>query len=175
MQIRAAHHVRCLTLPVFAPFTSVLLALNCLFLLIYYPVDNRRGVVALHETPLVQCQGCFNVPDLTQVIVSLSADGRTSFAVSDTSLQALVLQRAIGNDEQHLHGTPSPKWLVLTEKQLITCIVAARTLSPSVTALPASVCLMIDEQTKSSAVMHLLNLLRQQRINRLNLLVHCRA
>jgi|GEM_PF-3620116 len=175
MQSRTTHCTRRLTLPATAPFTSALLALTCLFLLIYYPVDTRWGVVALHETPLVQCQGCFNVPDNTRVIVSLAADGRTSFTVSDTTLQAVVLQRVSGNTRQSFPRTSSPRWPVLTEKQLIICIVTARTLSRDVTALPAGVYLMIDAQTKSSAVMHLLHLLRQQRINRLNLIAHCRA
>jgi biopolymer transport protein ExbD len=103
----------------------------------------------------------------------LAADGRTSFAVSDARLQAAVLHRVIKNGEHQLPNAPSLRWLVPTEKQLANCLVAARTLSPSVTALPASVYLVIDGQTKSAAVMHLLNLLQQQGINRLLLLAHC--
>ena len=175
MPSRTSRRTRYLTLPVFTTFTSVFLALNCLFLLIYYPVDSKWGVVALHETPLVLCQGCFNVPDNTRVIVALAADGRTSFAVSDTNLQAVVLQRITKSGKLHSLGNSSLRWSVLTEKQLVTCVTTARTLSPAVTALPTSLCLMIDAQTKSSAVMHLLKLLQQQGINRFNLIAHCRA
>lgn len=175
MLSRTTRHTRHLTLPIFAPFTSVFLALNCLFQLTYCPATPRLGVVALHETPRVQCQVCFNVPDDTRVIVSLAADGHTSFAISNAGLQAVVLQRVIGINKRRFSGFPAPKWAVLPDQQLAACVVAAQTLSPRLTALPVNIYLMADAQTNSSAVMQLLNLLRQQGINRLNLIAHCRT
>lgn len=77
--------------PDLTPIAGVLTAIVCLLLLNYYPLEPRRGLVPLRETPRVIGNVCFNARTTSETIISLAADGRISFATTDSTLQAAIL------------------------------------------------------------------------------------
>lgn len=84
---------RYLPYPDLTPLAGVFLALTYFLLLTCSSPEHKRGLVSLQETPYVIGNVCFNVHTTTETIISLAADGRVSFAVSDTALQAAVFRQ----------------------------------------------------------------------------------
>lgn len=87
-----SRQTRHLPYPTIAPIAGIFLLLGCFFQLIYSPREPKNTLVSVEATPRQQRNSCFRVPPSTSILVSLTADGRTSFAALDTKLQAATLQ-----------------------------------------------------------------------------------
>lgn len=86
------HSAHC-SYPDLTTIAGVLVALACLLLLTCYPPESRRGLVLLKETPRVIGNVCFSVHTTSETIISLAADGHVSFAITDNTLQAAILEK----------------------------------------------------------------------------------
>lgn len=75
------------------PLAGVSLALAYYLMLTCSSLERKRGIVSLQETPYAIGNTCFSVHSTTETIISLSADGRVSFAITDTALQAAVFRK----------------------------------------------------------------------------------
>lgn len=86
------HSAHC-AYPDLTPIAGVLVALACLLLLTCYPPESRRGLVLLKETPRVIGNVCFSVHTTSETIISLATDGHVSLAITDSTLQAAILEK----------------------------------------------------------------------------------
>lgn len=82
-----------------------------------------------------------------------------------TNVEKLSIDLAASGPANLTIGSTQPSYL-LTESQLAECTKTAKYIAPSVTGGPVYFSLLIDAETGTSKVMHLLTLLREHGINR---------
>ncbi len=90
-------------------------------------------------------------------------------AVKMEQLPSLLTSSDSGVTALNLAGN----YPVLTDEQLVSCVVTAKKLAPVCTRQTAYIFLLIDARTNASKVMRLLHLLQNQGINHFYLLAHC--
>jgi hypothetical protein len=193
------HPTRGISLPDMAPFASVIFLIVCFYAITTQFRAPLIGNVSLEELPYCSGSGCmienaeaviglnndgrysFSVSGplfqtttiqkvaATQGIIfsALQRSKLNQITYLDANIQALptILEGEWNNQSSRLIRNHHP----LEEKQLLACIMTSKKVIQAIAHKPSYVSLLINSETSVPKVMHLIDLLQTQGINRYNL------